>query len=114
LDAAELPRTSVAPTRRSYRPSATPLVVSQLAVYGNAASVEIVCHEEVPAGAYWNVTCWTEVSVSLALALRATVPRTGLPGSVNVDDGPRVSTFAVTETPLETLPTLSAIVNVYR
>jgi hypothetical protein len=66
----------------------------------------------VPAGAYWNVTCWTAVSASLALALSDTVPRNGVPGSVSVVDGPCVSTLAVTCTPAETLPTRSAIVNV--
>ena len=70
-------------------------------------------HVDVPAGAYWNVTCCTPVSESLAEAPSETLPRTGLPGSVSVEDGAVVSTSTVVET--ETvLPTLSVPVSVKR
>ena len=112
-EGALLPATSVVTTRRSYRPSETP-VVSQLAAYGAVVSVPIVVQVELPAGARWKTTCWTSDSESPALASRPTVARSGVPGFVSVLEGAPISTFAVTWAPAAWLPTLSDSTNVYR
>ena len=54
--------------------------MSQSAVYGAVVSVPIVVQLELPAGARSKTTCWTSVSVSVAVAESGTVPETGVPG----------------------------------
>ncbi len=72
----------------------------------------IVVHVEPPAGARSKTTCWTPVDGSDAVALSATVPARGVPGSVSETLGSSVSTLAVAVTAAETLPTLSRMVKV--
>jgi hypothetical protein len=86
--------------------------VFQLAVNGAPVSVPIVVQVEPPAGERWKTTCVTAVDASPALASSETVPASGVPGSLSETDGSSVSTFATAVTPVETLPTRSAIVNV--
>ena len=86
--------------------------MSQLAVYGAVESVPIRIHVDPPAGARSNVTCWTSVEESDAVADSATVPPTGVPGSVRATVGASVSTLAVVVVGVEVLPTLSLIVKV--
>ena len=86
----------------------------QPALNGALVSVPMLVHVEPPAGARSNTTCCTSVEGSDAVAFSVIEPATGVPGSVSDTDGSSLSTFAVAVAAAETLPTLSAIVNVYR
>ena len=57
-------------------------VVLQSHVYGAAVAMQASVHVLPPAGACWNVTCAMPRS-ELAVALSATVPVRGEPGSAN-------------------------------
>ena len=90
------------------------VVVFQPELNGAVVSVPMVVHVEPPAGARSKTTCWTSVDGSDAVAFSVMEPATGVPGSVSETDGSSVSTLAVAVAAADTLPTLSAIVNVYR
>src|SRR5207302_73129 len=108
-DASALPAVSVATARKSYRPSATP-VVSKDVEYGNVPSVAIVVQEPLPDGRRWNATeVMPEPPVSLALAVSVTDWRRFAPGSSWLLVGAAVSDLtSLDDVAVVQLPALSA------
>ena len=89
-----LPATSTACARRSYRPSASAVVLSEQ-LYGAVVAVQPVVHVEVPAGAYCMRTAATPEPLSVAVPESVTVPRNGVPGSeTETDPGATASDVA--------------------
>ena len=108
VELAELPATSVATARRSYRPSET-AVVSKLTEYGALRSVPIAVQVPAPAGERWKTTCATPLPpVSAADAVSVTPARRFAPGSFCVAVGfvLSIERFEIAAE-LEALPTLS-------
>ena len=84
--------------------------MSKLAVYGAAVSVEIVVQLPWPAGDRWKLTVLTPVPpVSVAVALRSTVPPRFVPGSSSVVAGAVRSTVTLRSAVL-VWPTLSVAI----
>ncbi len=81
--------------------------MSSEAVYGSVESVSIVVQVPAPAGERWKATEATPDPPSLAPAASATVPRSGLPGSVTVPVGAVLLTVTVVVDESVVLPAAS-------
>jgi hypothetical protein len=97
------PVPSVATARKSYRPSAS-VVVSSDVLHGGDESLAIVVHEPPPAGRRSKSTCVVSGSDE---AERDTVPLRFWPGSASVGVGATLSTATLRSADVVELPAMS-------